>query len=313
MRRDATFLSFDVPVAVEIGPPYPIPPVLFDIMDAEGPTERMGLGLQDVTSLVTGGQVPIAAEGEVSGIDPSPFGEGAQFRALWNGTGMWEDSHFEIPVDVSPMSGVDPSPFLPELPAVQITPTGFLLSFEVWRDDVTGGGGIVTTSRRQIAFDVPGPQGVDLILPCIMPLPGARSGSGYSGFLVEFDAKESGVGMDEAEPVFEATFWGDCAPATATNAPAVAAAGGAAAIAVRPSVTRSGAELLLSRPAGAASTIDLFDVSGRLVRRLDVAPGASAAHWDGGAADGRSVSSGVYFFRFTGQRAGGSARIVVVR
>ncbi|HMB70377.1 MAG TPA: FlgD immunoglobulin-like domain containing protein, partial [bacterium] len=136
----------------------------------------------------------------------------------------------------------------------------------------------------------------------------------YSGFVVEFDAKEAGVGMDEAEPVFEATFWGDCAPATATDAPAVAAASsGGPAITVRPSVTRSGAEILLAQPARAAAAIALVDVSGRLVRRLDVAAGASAVRWDGGAADGRRVSSGVYFLRLTGQGAGGSARIVVVR
>jgi hypothetical protein len=313
-RRDASFLRFDVPVLVEIGPPYPIPPVRFDITDAGGLTERMGFGLQNVTSLITGGQSPMSAEGEVSGIEPEPFAEAGQFRVLWNGAGAWQDSRFEIPVDVSAVSGVDPQPFLPELPTVQLTPTGFLLSFEVWKDDPAGTG-IVTTSRRQIAFDVPGPQGVSIINPCTMPLPGARSGGGYSGFLVEFDAKEAGVGMDEAEPVFEATFWGDCAPVGATDVPAVAADAGAGGppLTVRPSVTRSGAEILLAQPARTAGAINLFDVTGRLVRRLDVTAGTQAVRWDGGAAGGRTVSPGVYFLRLSGQRAGGSARIVVVR
>jgi hypothetical protein len=116
------------------------------------------------------------------------------------------------------------------------------------------------------------------------------------------------------DPPFEVSFWGDCAPVTATSAPAIAAsAAGGPAIAVRPTITRSGAEVLLAEPALHAGAIDLFDVSGRLVRRLDVAAGTSAVRWDGGAADGRRVSAGVYFLRYSGQRAGGSARVVVVR
>lgn len=313
-RRDATFLRFDVPVAVEIGPPYPIPPVLFDITDAGGPIERIGVGLANALSQVTGSQVPISMEGTDSGGDPMLFGEVGQVAARWEGAGPWEDSTFEIPVDVSAVSGIDPVPFLPALPAAQMTPTGFLLSFDVWKED--GGGAVVTTSRRQMAFDVPGPQGIALGNVQVSPPEPARTaaGTGFSGFVVSFEAKETGVGMDEAEPIFETSFWGDCAPATATDAPAVAATGARGpALTVRPSVTRSGAELLLSAPARSAGAIDLFDVTGRLVRRLDVTAGTSAVHWDGGAADGRAVSPGVYFLRHAGQEAGGSARVVVVR
>jgi len=316
LRSDAFDLKFDVPTAIEIGPPYPIPPVLFEISDSGPPVERMGIGLLNAVSR-SGSQVGISMEGSDSGGDPTIFGEVGQVAARWESVGPWEDSSFEIPVDVSAIMGVEPVPFLPTLPVVTMTPTGFLLSFDVWRKD-PGSGAIVTTSRRQMSFDVPGPQGLMVIAPCVMPPPvTARAAGvpGYTGFIVDFDLAESGAGVDPGEPLIEVTFWGDCAPATATDAPVVAAAAaaGGPTITVRPSVTRAGAELLLASPARAAGAIDLFDVSGRLVRRLGVPAGSSVVPWDGRAAGGRAVSPGVYFLRYAGQRAGGSARVVVVR
>ena len=49
--------------------------------------------------------------------------------------------------------------------------------------------------------------------------------------------------------------------------------------------------------------IEIFEPSGRLVRRLVEAPrqgiGDYAVEWDGTAADGRRVPSGIYFYRAT--------------
>jgi hypothetical protein len=47
--------------------------------------------------------------------------------------------------------------------------------------------------------------------------------------------------------------------------------------------------------------LSVFDVTGRLVRRLEegvVPAGEHAARWDGRAADGSVAASGIYFYTF---------------
>jgi hypothetical protein len=60
--------------------------------------------------------------------------------------------------------------------------------------------------------------------------------------------------------------------------------------------------------------LDIYDVTGRLVRRLvhePLAPGAHRALWDGRNAQGARVSAGVYFARFTAGTTTQTRRVVV--
>ncbi|MGE5175382.1 MAG: aryl-sulfate sulfotransferase [Hyphomicrobiales bacterium] len=65
---------------------------------------------------------------------------------------------------------------------------------------------------------------------------------------------------------------------------------------------------------GATRTLAVFDVRGRLVRRwrATVAPGGVVT-WDGRAADGRRVASGIYFLRADGAAPSAAAKVVVAR
>jgi hypothetical protein len=261
-----------------------------------------------------GTQIALSAECLDDGGDVGMFGTAALLAATWDGAGAWEDGSIVMPVDVSAGMGVEPQPFLPELPEVTTTATGFLLSFDVWREDSAGT--IVTTSRRQMTFDVPAGQGVMGINPCCLPSVAARAGRvpGYTGFVLDFDLVATGAGVDPGEPLFEAMVTGDCEPATATGVTSPApVATGPLTLQARPSVTRAGTELVLGRPAARRQAIDLFDVTGRLLRRLDVAAGASGATWDGRTAAGRPAPTGVYFARAARAGRDGTARIVVVR
>jgi len=61
-------------------------------------------------------------------------------------------------------------------------------------------------------------------------------------------------------------------------------------------------ELLVRVPGEAASTIDVYDVTGRRVRQLLGQPGATSIRWDAHGEDGARVRAGVYWLRI---RTGG--------
>jgi hypothetical protein len=53
-------------------------------------------------------------------------------------------------------------------------------------------------------------------------------------------------------------------------------------------------------PCETRATLEVYDISGRLVRRLvdrELPPGEHAAEWDGRTADGQETASGIYFYR----------------
>jgi len=69
-------------------------------------------------------------------------------------------------------------------------------------------------------------------------------------------------------------------------------------------------DLRFSLAATASGTLDVFDVSGRHLRRLAEGNFAAGEHrfaWDGTDEDGRGLPSGVYFARFAGESAAGGA------
>jgi len=63
-----------------------------------------------------------------------------------------------------------------------------------------------------------------------------------------------------------------------------------------------------------ARSFAVYDVQGRLVTRWRTVVGAGGSvTWDGRAADGRRVGSGVYLFRAEGGAHGRSSKVVVAR
>ncbi len=306
MRKEGILLGFDIPTETIVGPPYPTGPLTFNVTD-DMPSDLQKIRLLNATKTATGGAAGIALTGMDSGGDMGPGFAGA-VTASWNEAGRpFSSTAFDMKVDVSAVSGVEPQPFLPTLPVITSTPTGFLLAFDVHFPSDTGE--IVRTSRRQMPFDAPPGQGLrfeDVLIP-----PGASTGT--TGFRVTFTAVDTGD-VDTGEPLFEAMLTGDCQPASAvTGVPAVDGGVGGRVFWAEPSVTRAGVDLLLARPSEAAGRIDLFDVAGRLQRSLEVTQGSRGRSWDGRDAEGHPIASGLYFARFTNGKRDLRTRIVCIR
>jgi flagellar hook assembly protein FlgD len=81
-------------------------------------------------------------------------------------------------------------------------------------------------------------------------------------------------------------------------------------------VSRTTSTFALARPSNVATSIDVYDVCGRLVRRLSLAAGSRWVEWDGRANSGNVVASGVYLARWMGaanRSAAATTRLVRIR
>jgi hypothetical protein len=314
MRSDAIWLKYDAPLQPVAGPPFPVDPLIFTVTD-KVPSDHQNLRLLSAMKTATGSDAPIALTGMDSGGDTGSGLVGG-VRAAWNDPGQpFERTAFDMKVDVSALSGIEPQPFIPALPAVTPTPTGFLLAFEVFfLGDM---GQVVRTSMRRMAFDMLPGQALQFddvrvspIEPALSAAPGfgANGAATTAGFRLTFDAVAAG-GVDVAEPLFEVTLTGDCAAAQTTGVPGSVAAG-PQTLRARPTITRAGTELRLARPAEAAGAIDVYDASGRRVRRMALRPGDSGRFWDGRDERGRPGAAGLYFARYLDGAHGCTARVV---
>lgn len=305
-RVNSSWAKFDAPVESVVGPPFPTPRLIFDVSNAT-PAGTQEIRVVNAKKIASGAATHLVLQGMDSGGDVAA-GEVGAVSWSWNEpSAPWSNTAFDLQVDVNAVSGVDPQPFLPALPALILTSTGFLLQFDVHYENA--GGQVVKTSRRQMAFDVRPGQALQLRDVRVIP-PDQILGDDLTSFRVTFDAVAAG-GVDVAETLFETMFTGDISHATATSAPDLIGAGSAQGLAAFPAVTSAGAELRLARPAELAGRIDLFDVTGRQLRRFEIPRGSSGATWDGAASG--VTASGVYFARFTDGRSECVARIVKVR
>ncbi|MGQ0721151.1 MAG: FlgD immunoglobulin-like domain containing protein [Candidatus Eiseniibacteriota bacterium] len=306
MRDESIWQKLEIIAESAVGPPYPLEALPF-LMTDEVPSDVQAVRLLGAAKITSGADAGLAVTGADSGGDTAAGFAGA-LTFEWDESGMpYESTAFDLEVGISAVSGVEPHPFLSSLPAVTSTPTGFLLQDDVeFRD---AGGSSVRTSRRQMHVDALPGQALAFGGVRVHALAPARAAG--SGFRVTFDAAGAG-GVDSAEPLFEATFTGDCRPAGSTGLPETANAGTVRTneLVAWPSVTRGGTEFRLAGPANAELRIELFDVAGRLVRRLPVHPGDITRTWDGRGSDGRVVAAGVYFATLSGAPAGSAARVV---
>lgn len=312
MRPAASWLRFDTPAATRAGPPYPLPPFEYLVTNAV-PSDLQRAHLLNAFRTATGGVAGVAMTAMDSGGDMAA-GRMGIVQAAWNEPGQpYASTGFDMRVDMSALSGVEPTPFLPALPSVVPTPTGFLLSYEV--RFLGGGGEVDRTSMRQVLFDVEPGQGVQLSNARVYALsasPTARAAGEDAGFRVTFDALRTGA-VDTARPLFSAMVTGDSQHAGTVAVPPTAIAIGLTRLEARPSVTRRSTRLQLARAAGAHAAIALYDVTGRLVRTLELAPGSRAGSWDGHEASGRSAPAGLYLARFADDEGSARTRIVLVR
>jgi hypothetical protein len=82
---------------------------------------------------------------------------------------------------------------------------------------------------------------------------------------------------------------------------------------VQPSVTRAGTKVVFARPLVVSAQLRVFDVQGRVVRRISLPAGVTEAVWDGFDSQVGRVASGVYFLRLEAGGAPEMTRVVVVR
>jgi uncharacterized membrane protein len=105
--------------------------------------------------------------------------------------------------------------------------------------------------------------------------------------------------------------------AAAVGAPGIASApSGQVQVRAWPNPTRGTTTCSLTLPRSVNGTLDVHDVSGRLVRRLAVGPhpgGQRELTWDGRDTDGANVPSGVYYLRLDAGEARDVRKLVVIR
>ena len=85
---------------------------------------------------------------------------------------------------------------------------------------------------------------------------------------------------------------------------------------VSPNPAHSGTELAYAVPSEAAVTLTIFDVRGRIVRRITLqgqSPGRHSVPWDLKDDAGRPVGSGIYFMRLEEGLEAHTARVIVAR
>jgi hypothetical protein len=311
MRRSAFRLRFEIPVETVSGPPYPLPFLPYLVIDAE-PSDEQRVRLRSAARVESGAESGIALTGTDTG-DAGLPGFAGVLRAEWSEAGVpFASTAFDVEVDVAAVSGISPDPMLPALPEIVSTSTGFLLVYEVLF--LGPSGEIARTSQREMTFDTLPGQELRLANAQVHETAGAgmrRSGA-EAGFRVTFDVLVAGD-VDTAVPLFEAAMTGDCQPAGATGVPAPRPAADRQSLSARPTVTRSGTQLRLARAADLAGHVELFDVTGRRLRSLDVPRGAVGCAWDGRDADGRRAASGVYLARFTDGSIAARTRVIVAR
>jgi len=83
-----------------------------------------------------------------------------------------------------------------------------------------------------------------------------------------------------------------------------------------PNPFNSGTEIRFALPASGRVILTVYDVLGREITRLvdqDLEPGVKGVSWDGTDANGRSVPSGVYFYRLTAGRYTESKKMVLLK
>lgn len=184
-------------------------------------------------------------------------------------------------------------------------------------------GGIVIAGHGQLGGDT------SFAAARLSPHGAVDAGFGDAGrVLLDFP----GGGEDRAEAlaldaqgnaILAGSSLGNLAVARLLNGPDASAVPGSATAAAfmlsppSPNPTTGGAALALELPEDTRASATVYDVAGRVVRRLfgdrALMAGRHALAWDGRDQAGRQVAAGVYYVQVSTPRGGGVRKVVVVR
>jgi hypothetical protein len=88
---------------------------------------------------------------------------------------------------------------------------------------------------------------------------------------------------------------------------------GAITLVAHPTVMQTTTVLAFGAPLPQGGRITVFDVSGRVVRRMAVDPGRTEVIWDSTTSNGKRVDAGSYFIRLAYEGGTATARVLVLR
>lgn len=283
-------------------PPVPGPPIIFVPLDEVGnAVYKAEIGIWNVDAE---GTVPLIR----ANWREEAMVEGAMAVTTfdWPEWLTFSNTHVEMFIDVTPANGETPE-LISTPPDPTNAATSFALNIPVLVRD--GSGNPTGSSHNILTFDIIDP-GVTFTNVAVIPQ-SSKTGS-ITGFRVSFDLRQGN--FLSGPQVFETTWIGDWATTLATDVamldPELRSEITAVAV---PSVTRGSTEIRMSQPLAAPASMDIFDVSGRLVRQITANRGDTAIRWDGRTSAGVSASSGTYFARINAGAAPTTARIVRVR
>ncbi|HMB69418.1 MAG TPA: hypothetical protein VKU85_08900 [bacterium] len=296
---------------IEICPLCPPDPCTFDWDILTNPVMPV-MGPEITMSMVASGLELVRFNSFDSGGDLGIGGPVAMMNMMWMSSGPFQDGTLTFDVMFPSSSGFTPA--LSGPPGVThppdcITPgaNGFALTAPVVATD-DAGTVLGSTVQNLMVSSAPGQ---DLCFSNVM-VTETLARAAATGYRLSFDVEA--VDVDEAEPILEVYLTGGWTSGMQpTDAPAVAAADAEPGLRALPTVSRDVTTLELQRPAAAAGAIAIFDVRGRLTRRLPVAAGARAAAWNGRDDSGQPVAAGVYLARWPGDGSAKPATARIIR
>lgn len=213
----------------------------------------------------------------------SALGDMSLVNVLWQ-SATFDGAYFELRYTIDPSA-----PYVTELvgvPELEVAEDGFVITHEIHVEDVLG---VPDGFVRQQLVVAPRPE-QQISFDSVEVLPLAVDEGGYS---LSFHVNANTV--DPSVPILEMYLTGEYGDdAGTTEAGALDLDEPTFSLSAVPTISRSASRLVLSRPASRASSIDVFDVHGRLVRTLPLDAGAQSATWDGRSDADRPVASGVY-------------------
>ena len=219
----------------------------------------------------------------------------------WGGN-SFDSGAFEMHYAMDPSAPYDV--LLVGDPVVEWSQAGFVVRHQVQLDDVPNAPDGTATQQ----FVVTPYPGQEIYFDYVEAIPLPLQDGGYS---LSFGI--TGAVFDAGLPLLEmyttGGFEGDGEP---TSVIATPGAGETPVLRCVPSVSRTTSTLELARPSDTPSSVDVFDVSGRLVRRLALGAGSRSVDWDGRSSSGAPVGSGVYHARWI-DTSGASAAARVIR
>lgn len=174
-------------------------------------------------------------------------------------------------------------------------------------DPTTGAGTVVAPTHATRGLDYDPVRGTLLGIGADDSLWSINLGTGAASF-VKVETNDQGWEGLAVVPVQPAI--------TTAVPPRILAPGPALALAVSPSPFVDRARVAFVLGAAAQARVDVFDVSGRLVRRLGAGPFAAGSHvleWDGRDGTGAPAAAGVYFVRLAAGGRSVMSRIVRLR